>query len=85
MKPAITIKGRFEDCSWTNHPFAHVTIEPRKNRLTAFPANDRKVVAVAWPSDFLLLLPQFLELHSKLTLLNFVIGENLNKVGHLSE
>lgn len=78
MKPAMTIKGRFCDCSWTsNKSQLNDRVKNRKWKLTALPTDDRKVVAITWPSKFLLSLPQLLELHSKLTLPDFIIGEHL--------
>lgn len=64
---------------------ADVMNEPRdENEMTfgrlfleTLPADDGKVVAVRWPSKLLLSLAQLLQFHSKLTLADFVVREDL--------
>jgi hypothetical protein len=55
--------------------------------LEAFPRDDRKIIRVLWPCELLLCRTKLLEFHGKLTLADFVFGEDLEvgseaKLGH---
>lgn len=49
--------------------------------LEAFPADDRKIVAIIRPLKRILLLAELLELHGELTFADFVVGEDLEMAG----
>lgn len=73
----MTISGRWVACSVTvvSSQF-WCQCDPRTGR-TALPADDRQLLNIGSPDEALLSLTEPLQLHGQLTLLDFVLREDL--------